>query len=234
LSELPALSVATGWLPKAHVPDQPEHASSQQSASVLPVMLLEEDFKTMPLLQLWSVLESVLPLHLPVMSASQQMLAEEPTVDPASNIRWKPSSQAVLKPEHKSSQQAASLVPEMLSEFVFSCLWLLQVQSLLETVLPLHIVTSQHELFEEPTMLSLPTLSWKPSWQVQPEHSSSQQVAVSLPVMSPGFDFSCWSAPQVTSALLSVLPLHLPVMSASQQMASVAVAAVMEEASALR
>jgi hypothetical protein len=55
--------------------------------------------------------------------------------------------------------------------------------------------------------------------QVKPEQAASQQAVTVLPVMEAEPDLSILLAPQATSEEEAVLPLHLPVISWSQQAA---------------
>jgi hypothetical protein len=84
-------------------------------------------------------------------------------------------------------------------------------------------------------MLEASAFRWEPSAQVTPEQRLSQQVSALFPAIVAEFDFNCLFGPHDTSELLAVLPLHLPVTSASQQTPPDAVSVpTMLEASAFR
>merc|ERR1712032_987880 len=100
-----------------------------------------------------------------------------------------------------------------------------QVTSVELTVLPLHLPVmsrSQHKASEAPMMEAALLLGCFPGLQLCAEQVVSQQAASLVPAMAAALDLRILLVPQVTSVELTVLPLHLPVMSLSQHDASVA------------
>merc|ERR1719412_2359639 len=160
----------------------PEHTSSQQAVAVLPVMLLELALRILLAPQEKSAL-LVLPLHLPVMSESQQRppaAVEVPRILAALALRCEPLTQ--VTPEHASSQQVASVLPVMLWELTLRILLAPQTKSFALLVLPLHL-PSQHkppELLSVLRMVAALAFKPKPFAQTTLEQVLSQHLMVGM------------------------------------------------------
>jgi len=103
-------------------------------------MLLEPALRIWLAGQLTSFALLVLPLHLPVMSESQQTppaAVEVPRILAALALRCEPLTQ--VTPEHTSSQQAVTVLPVMLLGLALKILLAPHETSFALLVLPLHL-----------------------------------------------------------------------------------------------
>merc|ERR1719412_2444775 len=159
----------------------------------------------------------VLPLHLPSQHEPPELLS---VLRMVAAFAFRPKPLAQVTPEHTSSQQAVAVLPVMLLELALRILLAPQTKSFALLVLPLHL-PSQHkppELLSVLRMVAALAFKPKPFAQTTLEQVLSQHLMVGMSLrMLLEFALRIWLAPQLTSLALLVLPLHLPVMSRSQQ-----------------